>query len=193
MTQQPQALLIGPVHVLEDQQQARRPRRFGQQLGEPHEHPKPDRGIRIDRLVRQHPIDVPNPTVHSAPPRPQRRGAGVVDGVAAQHRHAVPFGLARRSVGEATLADTSRTGQEQQATLAGPGLGQGSIDLGQFGRPADQRSLDLVLAVGVTRHDDEVHVHATAEFDRRVLGIRAPRFVIGRRIAVRIDAVLRRT
>lgn len=51
--------------------------------------------------------------------------------------------------------------------------------------------IDLVLTA-TARHDgDQVTVHATASFDRRELGIRAPRIMIGRRIDVLIEAALR--
>ena len=51
--------------------------------------------------------------------------------------------------------------------------------------------IDVTLTTTV-RHDGEhVTVHGTAVFDRRALGIRAPRLMIGRRIEVAIDAVLR--
>ena len=52
-------------------------------------------------------------------------------------------------------------------------------------------SVDVELAVTVQRSGDEVHVHATTSFDRRDLGITAPRTLIGTRIAVTVDAVLR--
>ena len=51
--------------------------------------------------------------------------------------------------------------------------------------------IDIALTAS-TRHDgDHVTVHATASFDRRELGIRAPRIMIGRRIDVLIEAALR--
>jgi polyisoprenoid-binding protein YceI len=51
--------------------------------------------------------------------------------------------------------------------------------------------IDLILTA-TGRHDgDQVTVHATASFDRRELGIRAPRIMIGRRIDVLIEAALR--
>jgi hypothetical protein len=40
------------------------------------------------------------------------------------------------------------------------------------------------------RHPDGDRITATTSFDRADLGIRAPRLLIGRRIDVRIDAVL---
>lgn len=52
-------------------------------------------------------------------------------------------------------------------------------------------SIDVVLAAVVTAAPDEVHVHASTSFDRRDLGITAPRLLIGSWIAVTIDAVLR--
>jgi polyisoprenoid-binding protein YceI len=39
---------------------------------------------------------------------------------------------------------------------------------------------------------DQVAVHASTSFDRRELGIQAPRFMIGREVTITIDAVLRR-
>lgn len=53
--------------------------------------------------------------------------------------------------------------------------------------------IDVVLAAVVGQDGDRVTVHATTTFDRRDLGVRAPLFLIGRRIAVTIDAVLRPT
>lgn len=48
----------------------------------------------------------------------------------------------------------------------------------------------ITLATTVTPGDaGTMTAHATAEFDRRELGITAPRFLIGTRIAVTIDAV----
>jgi polyisoprenoid-binding protein YceI len=46
----------------------------------------------------------------------------------------------------------------------------------------------IEVTLHVVRDGD--HIAATTSFDRTDLGIRAPRFMIGRRIAVRIDAVL---
>ncbi len=53
---------------------------------------------------------------------------------------------------------------------------------------------DVVLDVTVLDGSDpnRVAVRASTSFDRRELGVRAPRFMIGRRIAVTVDAVLRR-
>jgi polyisoprenoid-binding protein YceI len=54
---------------------------------------------------------------------------------------------------------------------------------------------DVVMDVHVVAGGDDMDlltVHATTCFDRRELGITAPRFMIGRRIAVTIDAVLHR-
>lgn len=50
--------------------------------------------------------------------------------------------------------------------------------------------LDVTVVEGTD--PDRVAVHATTSFDRRELNIRAPRLMIGRRIVVSIDAVLRR-
>lgn len=49
----------------------------------------------------------------------------------------------------------------------------------------------VALHAIVTGHagSPDLTVHASAEFDRRALGIRAPRVLIGRRIRVSIDAV----
>jgi polyisoprenoid-binding protein YceI len=52
-------------------------------------------------------------------------------------------------------------------------------------------STQVVLAVTVDHRGTEAAVHATTSFDRRELGIRAPRVLIGRRIEVTVDAVLR--
>jgi polyisoprenoid-binding protein YceI len=52
-------------------------------------------------------------------------------------------------------------------------------------------TVDVELAVTVQRSGDKVHVHASTSFDRRDLGITAPRMLIGTRIAVTVDAVLR--
>lgn len=53
-------------------------------------------------------------------------------------------------------------------------------------------STAVVLAATVSEASgDEVRVRAVTAFDRRDLGVHAPRFMIGRRITVTIDAVLR--
>ncbi|MGH8862300.1 MAG: YceI family protein [Jatrophihabitantaceae bacterium] len=52
-------------------------------------------------------------------------------------------------------------------------------------------SIDVVLAAEVLQRGDEVTVRARTWFDRRDLGVTVPRFFIGRRIDVTIDAVLR--
>jgi polyisoprenoid-binding protein YceI len=54
---------------------------------------------------------------------------------------------------------------------------------------------DVLLDVHVVAGGDDMDVvtaRATTSFDRRELGIAAPRFMIGRRISVTIDAVLHR-
>lgn len=51
--------------------------------------------------------------------------------------------------------------------------------------------IDLVLSASVRRDDERVAVHAVTSFDRLDLGVRAPRFLIGRRITVTLDVVLR--
>jgi polyisoprenoid-binding protein YceI len=51
--------------------------------------------------------------------------------------------------------------------------------------------IDVVLATTIASRTDQVSVHATTQFDRRDLGVRAPRVMIGRIITVTIDAVLR--
>jgi polyisoprenoid-binding protein YceI len=55
---------------------------------------------------------------------------------------------------------------------------------------AHGNSIDVVLSVSAQVGDDTVSVHASTSFDRRDLGITAPRFMIGRRIEVTIGAVL---
>jgi polyisoprenoid-binding protein YceI len=53
-------------------------------------------------------------------------------------------------------------------------------------------STAVVLTATVSQASgDEVRVRATASFDRRDLGVDAPRILIGRRITVTIEAVLR--
>lgn len=48
----------------------------------------------------------------------------------------------------------------------------------------------ITLLATATEHDDgTMHIHATTRFDRRDLGITAPRFLIGRDVQVTIDAV----
>jgi len=54
-------------------------------------------------------------------------------------------------------------------------------------------STEITLDVEVTDRPDVFQARATASFDRRALGIRAPRLVIGRHILVLIDVVLRPT
>ncbi len=51
--------------------------------------------------------------------------------------------------------------------------------------------IDLVLTATASHDSTRVTVRASAAFDRRELGIRAPRIMIGRRIDVLIEAVLR--
>ncbi len=55
-------------------------------------------------------------------------------------------------------------------------------------------STEVLLDVRVIGGVDpgRIAVRATTSFDRRELGIRVPRFFIGRRITVTIDAILRR-
>ena len=51
-------------------------------------------------------------------------------------------------------------------------------------------SVDVTLQVRVTSSaEGQVSVHAVTELDRRDLGVSAPRFLIGRRVAISIDAV----
>ena len=59
---------------------------------------------------------------------------------------------------------------------------------------AHGRFVDLTLTAGPVREvqPDVLGVRATTEFDRRDLGITAPRFLIGAHIAVIIDAAFRR-
>jgi polyisoprenoid-binding protein YceI len=52
--------------------------------------------------------------------------------------------------------------------------------------------LDVRVVGGDRADEDQVAVRASTSFDRRELGIRAPRLMIGRPITVTIDAVLRR-
>lgn len=56
------------------------------------------------------------------------------------------------------------------------------------------RTVDLTVVAGPARETAPgvLTVHATALFDRRVLGIAAPRILIGRRIVVTIDVSYRR-
>ena len=49
----------------------------------------------------------------------------------------------------------------------------------------------VVLDVETTHDGDEVRAHASTTFDRRALGIRAPRLLIGREISISLHAVLR--
>lgn len=51
-------------------------------------------------------------------------------------------------------------------------------------------STEIVLVAQIVRRDGDVSVRTSTWFDRRELGITAPRFMIGRRIEVTIDAVL---
>lgn len=59
---------------------------------------------------------------------------------------------------------------------------------------AHDASVDVAVEVTVLdgRDPNRVSVRASTVFDRRELGIRAPRFLIGRRIQVSLDAVLQR-
>jgi len=68
------------------------------------------------------------------------------------------------------------------------GVADGATVVGALtGRMATRVSLDIT---SVTPGDTgTVTVHATTEFDRTALGVRAARFLIGRRIAVVIDAI----
>jgi polyisoprenoid-binding protein YceI len=60
----------------------------------------------------------------------------------------------------------------------------------------DAHAASVDVAVDVTvldgRDPNRVPVRARTVFDRRELGIKAPRFLIGRRIEVSVDAVLQR-
>jgi polyisoprenoid-binding protein YceI len=106
------------------------------------------------------------------------------------------------------LAALSTGNARRDRDLAKPSL----LDTGRYaelvfsggpGQPADRcwqvpgklsghgGTVDVELSVTVQRSGDEVHVHATTSFDRRDLGITAPRMFIGTRITVTIDAVLR--
>ena len=57
-----------------------------------------------------------------------------------------------------------------------------------------RRPCPVVLHVGPAEHlpDGGLRVHATTSLDRRDAGVRAPRVLVGRRVAVELDAVLRR-
>jgi polyisoprenoid-binding protein YceI len=76
-----------------------------------------------------------------------------------------------------TLTFTGRRGESDGTSWQVPGqlVGRGT-------------AVDVVLAVTMTGDD---RVRATTSFDRRDLGIRAPRFLIGYRVDVTVDAALR--
>lgn len=59
------------------------------------------------------------------------------------------------------------------------------------GRLAGRGEVDVVLVASVVGRGSggELTVRATTSFDRRDLGVRAPRFLIGRRVDVTIEAV----
>jgi polyisoprenoid-binding protein YceI len=83
-------------------------------------------------------------------------------------------------------------------TVAYPSLifdGTAEADLTRVSGTIRGRStaIDVLLAVGAITAGADGHVSLTARttFDRRALGVRAPRFLIGRRIAVTIDATFR--
>ena len=79
------------------------------------------------------------------------------------------------------LLDTAR-----QPVLTFDGIAAGTtIDGVLTGRAATRVSLDVT---SLTPSDaGTITAHATTAFDRAALGVRAPRFLIGRRIAVVID------
>lgn len=49
----------------------------------------------------------------------------------------------------------------------------------------------LTAASAEQSADGAIHIDATADFDRRSLGVTAPRVLVGRRVAVAIEAVFR--
>ena len=61
------------------------------------------------------------------------------------------------------------------------------------GTLAGRRPAEVVLAATVESADaDEITVRATTVVDRRDLGVRAPRFLIGRRLGITVAATFRR-
>ena len=77
------------------------------------------------------------------------------------------------------------TAQHPALTFDGIAAG-GIVDGVLTGRAATRVSLDITsVAPG---DGGTITAHATTAFDRAALGVRAPRFLIGRRIAVVIDA-----
>ena len=59
-----------------------------------------------------------------------------------------------------------------------------------LGRSVHSLAVDLIDLIDLINLDDGAQVRATATLDRRLVGITEPRLLVGRRLAVRVDAVL---
>lgn len=104
---------------------------------------------------------------------------------------AVSTGNARRDhdLAKPSLLDTARYGE--LVFTGGPGEPGDGCWLVPGTLSGHGSSVEVELAVTVQRSGAEVAIRATTSFDRRDLGIRAARFMVGTRIAVTVDAVLR--
>ena len=118
-------------------------------------------------------------------------GSGVPGAVRATlELRAIATGNARR---DADLQKPHLLGTAEHPTLTftgSPASGPGGWTV--TGTLAGRRSAEVTLAATIeSATPQEITVRATTELDRRELGVRAPRFLIGRRLRITVTATFR--